>query len=73
MLPAKLYWRGTEGGMIIEVHEPDQVTLQHISIGNNTGMLLYTASAPRYVVTLQNLVVWNYCSADHPYASPRHR
>ncbi|MHB8901432.1 MAG: glycosyl hydrolase family 28-related protein, partial [Thermoguttaceae bacterium] len=31
----KLYWRGSERGTIVEVHEPDRITLQYISIGNH--------------------------------------
>lgn len=32
---SKLYWRGAPGGTIIHVQEPDQVTLQHLAIGNH--------------------------------------
>ena len=35
---------------------------------HDTGVLPYTASARRYVVTLRNLVVRNYCSADQECA-----
>jgi hypothetical protein len=31
---------------------------------HDSGVIPYAASAPRYVVTLRNLVIRNYCSAD---------
>ena len=58
----KLYWRGTEGGTIVEVHEPDDVTLQHISIGNhdigpmnNAIDVLQTGSAPHTRMTYESV------------------
>ncbi|MBL7152774.1 MAG: right-handed parallel beta-helix repeat-containing protein [Phycisphaerae bacterium] len=35
---------------------------------HDVGVIPYAASAPRYVVTLRNLVVRNYCSADQECA-----
>ena len=58
----KLYWRGAEGGAIVEVHEADCVTLQHISVGNhdvgpmnNAIDVLHTGSAARTRMTYDSV------------------
>ena len=61
----KLYWRGGEGGTIVEAHEPDRVTLQHISIGNhdvgpmnNAVDVLQTGSAARTHMTYESVFAY---------------
>ncbi|MHC4400967.1 MAG: glycosyl hydrolase family 28-related protein [Planctomycetota bacterium] len=61
----KLYWRGSEGGTILEVHEPDNVTLQHIAIGNhdvgpmnNAVDVLQTGSAARTRMTYESVFTY---------------
>lgn len=61
----KLYWQGMEGGTIVEVHEPDDVTLQHVSIGNhdvgpmnNAIDVLQTGSATRTRMTYESVFIF---------------
>ena len=59
---SKLYWRGVEGGTIVQVHKPDDVTLQDIAIGNhdvgpmnNAIDVLQTGSASRTRMTYDSV------------------
>ncbi|KPK44755.1 MAG: hypothetical protein AMK72_11670 [Planctomycetes bacterium SM23_25] len=31
----RLIWRGTDGGTMVAVHDPDHVTLEHLAVGNH--------------------------------------
>jgi hypothetical protein len=62
---SKLYWRGADGGTMVEVHEPDHVTLQHLSIGNhdvgpmnNAIDVQQTGSAARTHMTYESVFTY---------------
>ncbi len=62
---SKLYWRGADGGTMVEVCRPEHVTLQHIAIGNHdvgpmkNGIdVLQTGSKSRTHMTYDSVFVF---------------